>query len=130
MHVINYDLPNNIEDYVHRIGRTGRAGHEGLATAFISSSDGQILTDLRDLLVQSNQEVPDWFENLIRPRGSGGGGRGGGRGKGGQGKFGGRDFRHKDGKGGNNGRNDDERREGWGHSGGGNGWGGSSGQYY
>ena len=54
MHVINYDLPNNIDDYVHRIGRTGRAGHEGLATAFISSNEGPILGDLRELLIQSN----------------------------------------------------------------------------
>lgn len=90
MHVINYDLPNNIDDYVHRIGRTGRAGHEGLATAFISSSEcekqneskmcvvdcmfsaGPILNDLRDLLVQSNQEVPDWFDNMTRRGGHGG----------------------------------------------------------
>ena len=33
-HVINYDLPNNIEEYVHRIGRTGRIGNKGQATAF------------------------------------------------------------------------------------------------
>lgn len=33
-HVVNYDLPNNIEEYVHRIGRTGRIGNQGLATAF------------------------------------------------------------------------------------------------
>ena len=72
MHVINYDLPNNIDDYVHRIGRTGRAGHEGLATAFISSNEGPILNDLRDLLIQSNQEVPDWFDSMTRRGGFGG----------------------------------------------------------
>ena len=33
-HVINYDLPNSIEEYVHRIGRTGRIGNKGMATAF------------------------------------------------------------------------------------------------
>ena len=33
-HVINYDLPSNIEEYVHRIGRTGRIGNQGQATAF------------------------------------------------------------------------------------------------
>ena len=33
-HVINYDLPQSIEEYVHRIGRTGRIGNKGLATAF------------------------------------------------------------------------------------------------
>lgn len=39
MHVINYDLPECPEDYVHRIGRTGRAGAEGFALSFISSED-------------------------------------------------------------------------------------------
>lgn len=33
-HVVNYDLPNSIEEYVHRIGRTGRIGNKGVATAF------------------------------------------------------------------------------------------------
>ena len=33
-HVVNYDLPNSIEEYVHRIGRTGRIGNKGIATAF------------------------------------------------------------------------------------------------
>lgn len=37
-HVINYDLPMHIEDYIHRIGRTGRAGNVGRATSFFSSS--------------------------------------------------------------------------------------------
>lgn len=35
-HVINFDLPSDIDDYVHRIGRTGRAGKKGLATAFFT----------------------------------------------------------------------------------------------
>ena len=34
VHVINYDLPNTIEEYVHRIGRTGRVGNAGKATSF------------------------------------------------------------------------------------------------
>lgn len=115
MHVINYDLPNNIDDYVHRIGRTGRAGHEGLATAFISSNEGPILNDLRDLLIQSNQEVPDWFDQMTR-RSHRGGGRGGG-GRGGGGRFGARDFR-KGGGGGDRGGGREERSGGggWGNS--------------
>ena len=36
-HVVNYDLPTSIEEYVHRIGRTGRIGNKGLATAFFQS---------------------------------------------------------------------------------------------
>lgn len=38
-HVINYDLPKDVDDYVHRIGRTGRAGKKGLATAFFTDDD-------------------------------------------------------------------------------------------
>ena len=37
-HVINYDLPDNIDDYIHRIGRTGRAGNLGKALTFVPSS--------------------------------------------------------------------------------------------
>ncbi|MGM0482896.1 MAG: helicase-related protein, partial [Patescibacteria group bacterium] len=38
-HVINYDLPNTFEDYIHRIGRTGRARKEGKALTFVSKND-------------------------------------------------------------------------------------------
>ena len=38
-HVINFDLPTDVDDYVHRIGRTGRAGKKGLATAFFTDKD-------------------------------------------------------------------------------------------
>ena len=49
-HVINFDLPNDIDDYVHRIGRTGRAGKKGLATAFFSDKDANIAKPLAELL--------------------------------------------------------------------------------
>lgn len=46
-HVINYDLPKQIDDYVHRIGRTGRVGNVGRATSFFDdSTDGSIASDL------------------------------------------------------------------------------------
>jgi ATP-dependent RNA helicase RhlE len=48
--VINADIPYNAEDYVHRIGRTGRAGAEGLAISFISSSDGKLVGEIEKLL--------------------------------------------------------------------------------
>lgn len=38
-HVINFDLPNNVEDYIHRIGRTGRAGGKGIALSFAANAD-------------------------------------------------------------------------------------------
>ena len=43
MHVINYDVPTDIEDYTHRIGRTDRAGHTGLATTMINDRDSSIV---------------------------------------------------------------------------------------
>ncbi|MDK2598190.1 DEAD/DEAH box helicase [Pseudoalteromonas obscura] len=42
-YVVNYDLPNTYEDYVHRIGRTGRAGSEGVAVSFVTSADADDL---------------------------------------------------------------------------------------
>ena len=48
--VINYDMPNQIEDYVHRIGRTGRAGAKGQAHSFITSKEAGIADDLISIL--------------------------------------------------------------------------------
>ncbi|QEL16984.1 DEAD/DEAH box helicase [Limnoglobus roseus] len=45
-HVINYDLPNDIENYVHRIGRTGRIGRDGVAISFVTPEQGGQLTDI------------------------------------------------------------------------------------
>ncbi len=50
--VINYDLPSVAEDYVHRIGRTGRAGLEGLALSLVSHDESGLLHDIRKLLKQ------------------------------------------------------------------------------
>lgn len=49
-HVINYEMPNNPEDYVHRIGRTGRAGAKGFAISFVSSEEGILLNGIEGLL--------------------------------------------------------------------------------
>ena len=61
MHVINFDLPKNIDDYVHRIGRTGRAGKCGLATAFFSDKNLPLAKSLTELMKEANQEVPSWL---------------------------------------------------------------------
>jgi ATP-dependent RNA helicase DeaD len=45
-HVINYDLPNDIENYVHRIGRTGRIGKDGVAISFVAPEQGGLLTEI------------------------------------------------------------------------------------
>jgi len=61
--VINYDMPTNIEDYVHRIGRTGRAGDQGVSLAYVTESDLRALgKDLQKLLARSGQPVPDFVE--------------------------------------------------------------------
>lgn len=49
-HVINYELPNVPETYVHRIGRTGRAGNSGIAIAFCDSEEKQLLRDIHKLI--------------------------------------------------------------------------------
>eukprot|EP01016_Furgasonia_blochmanni_P013894 TRINITY_DN1715_c0_g1_i4.p1 TRINITY_DN1715_c0_g1~~TRINITY_DN1715_c0_g1_i4.p1 ORF type:complete len:599 (+),score=59.27 TRINITY_DN1715_c0_g1_i4:301-2097(+) len=56
--VINFDAPKNIQDYTHRIGRTGRAGKKGLATTFLTSADEELFFDLKNFLMQNNQNVP------------------------------------------------------------------------
>lgn len=61
-HVINYDLPNSVDEYVHRIGRTGRVGNRGKATSFFDpNSDGALASGLTKILQQAGQEVPDWL---------------------------------------------------------------------
>nr|POE82736.1 atp-dependent rna helicase ded1 [Quercus suber] len=55
-HVVNYDLPTDIDDYVHRIGRTGRAGNTGISTAFFNRGNRGVVRDLLDLLKEANQE--------------------------------------------------------------------------
>ena len=60
--VVNYELPALIENYTHRIGRTGRAGRKGTAVSFITSEDQDIMYDLRQLLIESNNEVPPELE--------------------------------------------------------------------
>ena len=51
-HVFNYDLPNEPETYVHRIGRTARAGREGVAISFCDESEGKYLRDIERLIEQ------------------------------------------------------------------------------
>ena len=116
--VVNYDLPSNIDDYVHRIGRTGRAGNTGAALAFVNEKNGNIVRELRELLEENDQDCPKWLSQMSGFGGGGGGrGRGGGR-RGGGSSFGGRDYR-RDGGGGGGGS-----RGGGGSYGGGGGYGG------
>lgn len=64
-HVINYDMPDDIENYVHRIGRTGRSSTKGLATTFVNKSTEQsVLLDLKHLLMEAKQKVPAFLAEL------------------------------------------------------------------
>ncbi|XP_032573275.1 ATP-dependent RNA helicase vasa isoform X4 [Drosophila sechellia] len=64
-HVINYDMPKNIDDYVHRIGRTGRVGNNGRATTFFDpDQDRVIAADLIKILDGAGQTVPEFLRNL------------------------------------------------------------------
>lgn len=99
--VINYDFPTGIEDYVHRIGRTGRAGASGVAYTFIGDQDARHACDLVKVLEGANQRVPVEIRDMAsrgagmgrsrRQFGSGPGGRDGGRGGLYDSNYGGRD---------------------------------------
>jgi len=65
LHVINYDLCDDIDEYVHRIGRTARAGNPGLATTFYADADYEIGQQLTKLLVECKQNVPDFLSEHL-----------------------------------------------------------------
>ncbi|XP_062201808.1 DEAD-box ATP-dependent RNA helicase 40-like [Phragmites australis] len=71
--VINYDFPTGVEDYVHRIGRTGRAGATGVAYTFFCDQDSKYASDLIKILEGANQKVPRDLMDMAS--------RGGGRGR-------------------------------------------------
>ncbi|KAG8184220.1 hypothetical protein JTE90_013197 [Oedothorax gibbosus] len=89
-HVINYDLPKTIDEYVHRIGRTGRVGNLGKATSFYDpDQDRPLARSLKKILIDAQQPIPDWLSDEADQAGDSSvqyGGRGG---------FGSRDVRNK-----------------------------------
>jgi ATP-dependent RNA helicase DDX5/DBP2 len=82
MFVINYDYPNNSEDYVHRIGRTGRRDQTGTSYTFFTNQNGAKAKDLIKVLEEAKQIVPEDLACLGMMGGGGGRGYGGGRGRG------------------------------------------------
>lgn len=86
--VINYDLPDEIEEYIHRIGRTGRIGNKGRAISFFSpGKDEGLARSLVTVLSSAEQEVPNWLDEIADSAvGTGYGHRGG--------RFGGQDRRN------------------------------------
>ena len=63
-HVINYDVPNNPEDYVHRIGRTGRAGKKGVAVTLVTKEDFKSISEIESLI---KQKIKTLTLSLITP---------------------------------------------------------------
>ena len=83
-HVISFDLPSELDDYVHRIGRTGRAGNTGRATTFFTRNNRYLAPAMLKLLKEAKQVIPPWLEAIAveaeaNPPPTGGlrGGRGG-----------------------------------------------------
>lgn len=69
--VINYDFPTGVEDYVHRIGRTGRAGATGLAYTFLCDQDSKYASDLIKILEGADQDVPPELLDMVSRGGRG-----------------------------------------------------------
>ncbi|CAR22679.1 ATP-dependent RNA helicase DBP2 [Lachancea thermotolerans] len=117
--VINYDMPGNIEDYVHRIGRTGRAGATGTAISFFTEANKGMGAQLISIMREANQQIPPELMKYDRRqygghprygRGGYGGGRGGRGGYGRGGRGGGRGY-----GGGRGGGFQKPRDSGWGN---------------
>ncbi|XP_063623317.1 ATP-dependent RNA helicase p62-like [Cydia splendana] len=90
-YVINFDYPNSSEDYIHRIGRTGRSKTKGTSYAFFTPSNSRQAKDLVSVLQEANQTISPQLQSMADRCGGGGGGWnnrsrfGGGRGGGGGG---------------------------------------------
>jgi ATP-dependent RNA helicase DDX3X len=105
--VVNFDLPTDIDEYVHRIGRTGRAGNAGEAISFFNEKNRNIARDLHDIFVETQQEVPEFLTKIVeeirsthhpnKSRYSNNGGLSNinGRGRGGSNNFVSRDYRQR-----------------------------------
>ncbi|XP_033924971.1 probable ATP-dependent RNA helicase DDX52 isoform X1 [Melopsittacus undulatus] len=64
--VINYDLPTSAVEYIHRIGRTGRAGHTGKAVTFFTEDDKPLLRSIANVIQRAGCPVPDYIKHFPR----------------------------------------------------------------
>ena len=69
-YVFNYDSPKTAEDYIHRIGRTGRCGSTGTAVTFLTDENGGLVKQLIPLLKQQNISIPDFFYSMSESKSS------------------------------------------------------------
>lgn len=88
-YVINFDFPQSSEDYIHRIGRTGRKHSTGTSYAFFTRKNAKCARALIEILREANQNVNPELEYIARDSGGGGGGGGRNRGVRGSGRSGG-----------------------------------------
>ena len=65
--VINYDIPRNLESYIHRIGRSGRFGRKGVAINFVTKDEEKLLKELQDFYQTQIDEMPANIADLIAP---------------------------------------------------------------
>ena len=65
-YVINREIPRQIEDYVHRVGRTGRCGYSGTAITLVKDNENFVSQELMKILKKFKQEIPEWFEEVVR----------------------------------------------------------------
>ena len=63
--VINYDIPNNIESYIHRIGRSGRYGRKGTAINFLTNFDQRKMKEIEQYYGTQTEELPSNFSELL-----------------------------------------------------------------
>lgn len=68
--VLNFDMPQNLEVYTHRIGRTGRIGAKGISLSYFTSGNTHLAHQLKEYLRESKQEVPSWLSSMTRRGGS------------------------------------------------------------
>lgn len=65
-HVINFDFPRNIEEYVHRVGRTGRAGRKGISISFVTRNNWRNAAELIKILEKAEAHIPDELHGMAR----------------------------------------------------------------
>mmetsp|Transcript_11479 Transcript_11479/g.22557 ORF Transcript_11479/g.22557 Transcript_11479/m.22557 type:complete len:130 (-) Transcript_11479:33-422(-) len=65
-YVINFDFPNQVEDYVHRIGRTARAGATGTAITFFTKANSRNARELINVLKEANQPIPEGLYDMFQ----------------------------------------------------------------
>ena len=64
--VVNYDCPASLDDYVHRIGRTGRGGSIGAAMTFFTEEDGKVVRSIAHMIASMGQDVPQWMLGMSK----------------------------------------------------------------